>query len=67
VSDGAPDPARQLDRFAEAGNCSDDRARVNPPQLGRTRETVAYLARETQVRRDDLFRTIIQLVDSIPS
>ena len=30
-----PDPARQLDRFAEAGNCSDDSAPVDRPQLGR--------------------------------
>ena len=30
-----PDPARQLDRFAEAGNCSDVRAQVDRPQLGR--------------------------------
>ena len=28
MSDGASDPARQLDRFAEAGNCSDDRAPI---------------------------------------
>ena len=38
VSGGAPAPARQLDRFAEAGNCSDDRAPVDRPQLGRNHE-----------------------------
>ena len=30
---GAPDPARQLDRFAKAGNCSDDRAPVDRPNF----------------------------------
>jgi hypothetical protein len=41
VSDGTPDRARQLDRFAEAGNCLGDRAPVDRPQLGRYRELTA--------------------------
>jgi hypothetical protein len=32
-------------RYAEAGNCSDDRCAADRSQLGRTHETVAYLAR----------------------
>ena len=36
MSGGDPDPAQQLDRFAEAGNCSDDRAPVDRPNSDET-------------------------------
>jgi len=35
VSGGAPDRRPKLERFAEAGNCLDDRAPVHRTQLGR--------------------------------
>jgi hypothetical protein len=40
-------PPQQLYRFAEADDCSDDtpHRRVDRPQLGRSLETAAYLAR----------------------
>ena len=51
VSDGAPDPARQLDRFAEACNGSDDRAPVDWPNSDETTNCCLSSA-ELNVRTD---------------